>query len=412
MGWLLGEDLPARPQAKAPDVLYAEYQQLRDRVGTLELLQRGVMQPCTMPWPADLGDMLLGAPEWDGTPATFVGAISGPPATRRRVDTVDGGGTLPPLDLTQVAHALRMPILCLGRRGAAGGGPAGGNLCVLDSISQLLSGSPSAADDAAARTRACALAGEIRNLAGISGDGNLPTGETWRLLVGRAFAPHQARPVLLELPLGGTPPRVQVDHLQFHGTPGRWNGTLLCVLSDGSHTVPVWWPHHAGPGGRQVGGIPVAPCVVAPAGTGPRRVTAMDDLSEAVITALWIGVSIDSHEHRRSVVPGALPSDEEAMMIARRLAAPARGSDGSPECSVIIVQAPFGRDGPAATGLEVARFRVLVARPAHCQVVVCGSNGAACLRATDQEQLGRLQSWVVGGNEALLSAVVTGRQGQ
>ena len=311
------------------------------------------------------------------------------------------GADFRPLQVGSLPDRLRLPLLRAVMRGRAGSGEGRRNLCVADSILQLMLQRTSAMRDPGAQAGAYQLAQQVRHLAGVEGEGPIHTGDAWVVFVARAFASNAPRPVLLELPLADSSTgRVHTDHVEVHGTPGPWDGTVVCIVSDNAHTEPVWWPPHAG-GSLHVTPHGLSARAVVATGEGPARVRASHGLSEAIVAGLYLGVRIAAVATRRAPSPWALPGGEEALAVETSLRA--RADAGDAAATVIMVVTCQGNEGPIAPGLERARLQAM--QRGEGAIVVLHSHNGSAIGVLDAPDGRERIAAALGGTPA----VVTGR---
>lgn len=188
----------------------------------------------------DEADVLqLRPPMGSVTPATCV-----PPASATEPPAVPGRGAPgdPMADEVEFDNLATLGLDGLvWRRGLAGAAPAAGavNVCVADTLSQLLFGCSSALfGDPQAMDLVMSMAERARGAAGIASDGLLTTAAVWEAYLGR-FGAQEPTPLLLEF-FAAPHTRVDAHRAQLHPHRGTWDGRVVTALSSGAHTIPLW----------------------------------------------------------------------------------------------------------------------------------------------------------------------------
>ena len=265
-------------------------------------------------------------------------------------------------------------------RGTAGGDGTAAliNVCVVDSIMQLLTGQPPARECREAANRVAQEAQRIRTLLrrGTEGDthdqgedGMIPAAEAWLIIAGGLFRGGEPSPWLIEVPCDAeSRNHVQEANMRVYGTHGPWNGELMVVLTGGGHTEPIWWIKHEGP----------TSSVRVPRHQIPKEVIVPGDLGVCGLTAVYLGlVDIQLHQNhnwadhpRRDVdaiiaktyweqqVQSSLPRDT---IFAVAAAQHAQGWTTTHEkTTVVYVQGEYGQMGPDTASLKRPRVRAWV----------------------------------------------------
>lgn len=164
----------------------------------------------------------------------------------------DAAGTPPPRSgatLRRTLHecepqCLALPHLATAVRGHSGGisDPEGRNVCVIDSLCQLLDAQGRAGLNPSDAETAIRQAAWVRQLCGLTADETIHIADAWVILIANRFDPGVPRPMLLELPIiESSAGLVQGNHAILHATSGPWNGRVYAVCTGHGHTEPIWW---------------------------------------------------------------------------------------------------------------------------------------------------------------------------
>ena len=132
------------------------------------------------------------------------------------------------------------------------------------------------------------FAREIRQVSGLEPDSPIYTAEAWAYVSSLLYAPSTVRPHLLEVLITGTHTTgctYSRHGLTLHVSFGPWNHQVVCIASDGAHSVPVsWMPAQLEPG------EPPGPFAIdLIAGHGPTEVSSSTVIAPAVTTTIALG---------------------------------------------------------------------------------------------------------------------------
>ena len=155
----------------------------------------------------------------------------------------------------------------LGRpfRGHAGSGsPHLINVCVIDSIMQLLYGAPRAAESNEARENVRTEAHRVRSTLQLgpcktnhdqSPDGLISAGEAWLIITAREYQGVRPGPILIEMPCDPeNRNRADAHARRAFASHGPWNGRIVAVVTGGGHTEPIFWEQDGAVVPRLAGG--------------------------------------------------------------------------------------------------------------------------------------------------------------
>ena len=177
-----------------------------------------------------------------------------PPPAFQRADSVAAAGG-DPMQAAQVEQFLALGQWGLPIKGQAGGHPdrTVDNTCVVDSLQQLIMGTPPGSLSAVAGDAAEATANSIRAIyrdadSPMQGRTTLPIAGAWAVITARHFAPRAPRPLLLELVMEQHTGEWSPHRHALHASYGPWDGRVYAVATTQGfeHTIPITWQHAHG----------------------------------------------------------------------------------------------------------------------------------------------------------------------
>ena len=205
------------------------------------------------------------------------------------------------IDLGENEHGLGRPV-----RGHSGAGGQEGlvNVCVVDSIMQLLYGTAQAGScgraaarvrNEAARIRTTLELGPCKHNHDRNPDGLISAAEAWLIIAAREFQGARPGPILIEIPcMAEDRNRVNAAERRAYSTHGPWDGQIMVVVTGGGHTEPVWWEKD----GVRLAKVPVDRQALPPV------VTISGDLGVAGLFAMYYRLSMRWWSRARDEAPG------------------------------------------------------------------------------------------------------------